>query len=276
MNDPDLNVGSTEALTLRVSAATVCKVIFAHPEYGRKMLALERMGTLAETGTGQFPGVIAKPFGGGIQLRDPEALRPITGEFHFDSRRSRNERDFRILIEPSRWPAVREFCLEAIQSPRDDVLETSPDRELLEEFEEALKIQLTAEQYRVKPSGVVIEDKAKSTHNLRARGQPTVRVYQVFEVEIVDPGLVQAILQNSQMISDQDLAERARIDAQLGGRGRSNAVLALPLPNLIRGYQDMDQDALDEPVCWQGHWLDGNVLAVLEEIETRRYQRYRF
>ena len=72
------------------------------------MLALERKATVLEDGG---VSVLAQPFGGGIRILDPTSLQKIAGEIQFDSERSKRDQDFRILIPPSKWEAVKRYCL---------------------------------------------------------------------------------------------------------------------------------------------------------------------
>jgi hypothetical protein len=104
-------------------------------------------------------------------------------------------------------------------------------------------------------------------------GYPTVRIYNVFEVRIVDPSLTVALLSNSEQYSDQDLWELALQDARRGGKGRANAVLALPLSLLIHAYLAMSPAARGAPVTIAGHHLDSNIPAALEGIDTPRFQK---
>ena len=201
-------VGATKELSLRVSVATLVRVVFKGPEDGDLRLALERKATLRTGENGRLVGVNAQPFGGAIRIRDLERLHDLTGDFHFDSERSQSEQDFRIFIRPSNWGVVREFCLQHLSRVGDSVLETDPRRELAEEFADALKISLKPAQY---------------IHN---RGYPTARIYRVFEADILDTSLARAMLANSESISNQDLCKLAEQDAQNGGKGRANAVLA--------------------------------------------------
>ena len=123
-------IGATPDLSLRVSVATLVRVLFKNPNDGELMLALERKATLHETESGRMVKVKSQPFGGAIRIRDLMTLHDLIGDFHFDSERSRSEKDFRIFIRPSSWPAVREFCIERLNRVDDPILETDPRREL--------------------------------------------------------------------------------------------------------------------------------------------------
>ena len=162
-------IGATSELSLRVSVATLVRVLFENPGDGDLMLALERKATLRETETGRAVEVKSQPFGGAIRIRDPSMLRDLIGDFHFDSQRSRSEQDFRIFIRPSAWETVREFCLEHFRYVDDPVLETDPGRELAEEFADALKITLKPEQYFHKPIATVVENDPAPTENIHAK-----------------------------------------------------------------------------------------------------------
>ncbi len=173
-------IGATDELSLRVSVATLARVVFKHPGSGEWMLALERKATLRENKV----EVKAQPFGGAIRILDLEAIHDLTGDFHFDSQRSRIEQDFRLFIRPSGWPVLREFCIQRLSRENDPILETDPTRELVEEFADALKINLQPGQYASKPVATVVENEAAPTGNLHAKGIPTVRVYRIFETTI--------------------------------------------------------------------------------------------
>jgi hypothetical protein len=271
----DIGVGATEELSLRVSAATLARVVFKHPEEDHLMLALERLATLRETEVGQQVTVKAQPFGGAVRLRSLSGLGELIGDFHFDSERSRSERDFRLQIRPSDWQRVKRFCLQHFQDEDETTLESTPDRELAEEFADTLKIRISSAQYWLKRIGPVIENDPTTTGNIYAVGRPTVRIYQVCEVCIVDSSLARAILANSERHSDQHLQALALQDAKSGGKGRANAALALPLELLTKAYLSMPAQRRASIITIEGHYLDGNVPAVLADVlgPSRRHVR---
>src|SRR5512138_2014965 len=108
------SIGATPDLSLRVSIATLARVIFKHPTNGESMLALERKATLHETENGRIVQVKSQPFGGAIRILNVGAIYDLIGDFHFDSEQSRSEQDFRIFIGPSSWPVLREFCIQQL------------------------------------------------------------------------------------------------------------------------------------------------------------------
>jgi hypothetical protein len=124
---PEEGIGATAELSLRVSVATLTKVLFKHPEYGRTMLALERTATLCEIEGRQEVIVKAKPFNGRMRIKDLEGFQTFIGEFHFDSQRLREEMDFRIHIRPQDWERVKAFYLQQFQE-ESSVLESRPEQ----------------------------------------------------------------------------------------------------------------------------------------------------
>jgi hypothetical protein len=255
---------------LRVSVATYDKALFPHPENGTWMLALERKATVREDGSLH---VRAQPFGGGVRILNPAPLQELIGDIEYDSERSKQDQDFRILIPPSKWELVKEYCLRHLEDQDDSELEASPDRELVEEFEETLKVQLKSDQYTVQPLGFVVENNPVWTENWYARGHLTMRVYRTFTVRIVDPALCNTILSASQGYSDHDLGMAALRDSQNGGRGRANSVLALPLKLVTQSYLELPPEVRYQKIIVEGHELDESVLAVLEEVDVPQYQR---
>ena len=268
----EIGVGATEGLSLRVSVATLVRVLFRNPSDGELMLALERKGTLHETESGQVIEVKAQPFGGAIRILDLNAVHDLIGDFHFDSERSRSEQDFRLFIRPSDWPVLREFCLQHISRDDDPILETEPTRELAEEFADVLKVNLKPEQYFHKPVAIVVEDEAALTENVHAKGHPTVRVYRIFEASITDSSLAIAMLKNSESLSHQSLCELALEDAQNDGKGRANAILALPLKQVTDHYLSVSPDERNSATFFEKHQLDETVPAILEGVIVPKYQ----
>ena len=266
-------IGATPDLSLRVSVATLVRVIFKHPRNGELMLALERKATLHEAENGGIVEVKSQPFGGAIRIRDLRALRDLIGDFRFDSERSLSEQDFRIFIRPSDWEIVRKFCRQHFSHVDDPVLETEPGRELAEEFADALKIRLEPDQYTQKPVGTIIEDNPAPTENIHAKGYLTARVYRIFEAYISDSILAHIMLTNSESLSDQDLCELALEDAQNGGKGRANAILTLPMKLISDVYLAMPPEKRNAPVLFEMKRLDETVPAVLEGIDVPKYQR---
>jgi hypothetical protein len=266
-------IGPTNELSLRVSVATLVRVLFEHPKNGDLMLALERKATLRETESGRVVEIKSQPFGGAIRILDPGRMGALVGDFHFDSERSRIEQDFRLFIRPSNWPALREFCLQHISREADPILETDPGRELAEEFAGAMKIDLKPEQYLHKPVATVVENDPSPTENIHAQGFPTARVYRIFEARILDPALAHAMTTNSESLSVQDLREMALEDAQHGGKGRLNAILALPLKRVTGAYIAVSPNERNAPITFAEHRLDETVGAVLEAISVPKYRR---
>jgi hypothetical protein len=197
----------------------------------------------------------------------------LTSNFQFDTERSRSEQDFRILIRPSAWESVREFCIEHFKQADDPIIETNPARELTEEFTDALKISLQKEQYFCRPVATVIENEAAPTDNINAKSLPTVRVYRIFEAIISDCALAYQIMKNSASLSDWHLRDLALVDAQNGGKGRANAMLTLPLTHLTDHYLSLPPEKRNAPFYFKKHRLDETVSAILDGINTPKYQK---
>jgi hypothetical protein len=155
----------------------------------------------------------------------------------------------------------------------DPILETDPARELVEEFHEALRINLQPEQYVSKPVATVVEDEAAPTDNIHAQGIPTVRVYRIFEAHITDVSLISAMLKNSSDISHEDLCELALKDVQTVGMGRANAILTLPLKRISDFYLTIPLKERNAPILFEGQRLDETVSTVLDDIPVQKYQR---
>jgi len=265
----DLGVGMTDELGLRVSVGTLARVLLRDPEDARTMIALERTATLREVEGQPEVALVAKPFGGGIRIVDPDALREAIGAFRYDSDRSRRERDFRIQIRPDSWDAVKDVCRRHLREASGCILDTSPERELAEEFEDAVGTRIERSQYRLQPVGMRIEDTPGPTRSVRAPGRPTVRVYYVFEVWLEAPEIVESILKSNRA-TDDDLRTEALRDSERGGRGRANAALVLGLEELRWTYLALPTTPRDEPVTVRGHHLAGNVSAVLDDSEAQQ------
>jgi hypothetical protein len=259
----EIGVGPTAELSLRVSVAALVRVLFDSPEDGRGMLALERVATLRDVDGPAEVIVKAKPFGGGVRLTDPQGLRGMIGDFNYDSERSRDEGDFRLQIRPASWENVKRVCREHLQGKKG-ILDSSPHRELEEEFEDALHVRITPEQYRLSSLGLVVEDTPSQTSSVRAAGRPTVRVYFVFEARIEARDLLLAMLSSSRRDSDQDLQRLAWEDARQGGKGRANAVLTVALDDVVDAFRGRSG-----PVCLGHHYLDGNVAAIVNLVDGR-------
>ena len=262
--------GLNEIKQLRVSVATYNRVIFLHPEDGTQTLALERQATVLNDGS---VSVRAQPFGGGIHILNPTPLKKIVGEIHFDSERSRHEQDFRILVPPSKWELIKEYCLRHLEDDEDIELETEPDRELTEEFFETIKVKLNPDQYTVKPLGFVIENNPVRTENIHARGQLTVHLYRIYEVQIVDAMLSRIMLTISQLYADQDLETLALQDYENYGKGRFNTILTLPLERVMESYIALPPDIRYTEIVVDDHVLDESVLVILDGVNVPQYER---
>jgi hypothetical protein len=268
---PSSDVDSTTELSLRVSVATLDRVIFKRPADGILMLALERKATLIGDTDKRSVYVRAQPFGGAVRILDLAALRELVNDFSFDSRRSESEQDFRLLIRPADWEVVKQFCIHHLQNPNDPVLESDPGRELVEEFAECLQVDLRPDQYVHQPAGFVIENNPIATGNVYSRGSPTVRIYRIFEVRLVDDSLCQTIVTTSERYSDVALQTLAINNAQNSGRGRANSVLALPLNLFLDFYLKISPVKRYSPRLVGGHQLDTSVLALLDNVDAPQF-----
>jgi hypothetical protein len=268
-----IGIGATDELNLRVSVATLVRVIFEHPKHGTKMLALDRRANLRERGAGIAFEVKAQPFGGAIRIHDIRRLQKLLGDFHFDSEESRSEQDFRLYIRPAAWEQIVVFCLEHFNDNSSAILEHGPQRELGEEFAETLGVQLKSDQYTYQVAGTILEGHPSPTDNFYARDFPTVRIYRIFEAQIWDAALAHALVTNSESISDNDLRDLAWKDAQAGGQGWASAALTLPFHSLNSFYETVLPDARNQTVLFQGYQLDETVAAILENVAVPKYQR---
>ena len=271
-NHFEIGAGATQELSLRVSVAILNRVVFPHPLNETLMLALERKATVIRDREKHIR-VYAQPFGGVVNLLNPVPLREIVGEIEFDSEESKQEQDFRILIPPSKWEEVKQYCLRHLENPDDTELESAPERELVEEFEETLNVNLKPDQYTYQPSGFVIENDPVPTNRMDVRGQLTVRLYRIFEVGIVDDALCRTILAVSQRYSDQYLRRLALKDFQNGGKGRANSIVTLPLSLVVESYLALPPEERYKKIKVENHELDENVMAIFENVQVPQYQR---
>jgi hypothetical protein len=271
MNNFNTGIDKNKNLTLRVSAGVLVKILFKDPVNNKTMLALERTASLRKI-NGKFEAVVqAKPFGGGIRIINPNILKEYIGDFNFDSKESKQEKDFRILINPGSWDTVKKICLNHLKEPVKKIIDTSPERELREEFKDSLRIKLAPDQYSLKPLGMAIEEKPDKTENNRSPGIPTVRIYYLYEALIVSIEIVKMILKNSREITDNHLMKTALQDKRNGGKGRGNAILTLEPCELLDAYNSLPYDKLNKPVYFREHLLAGNVPAIMEEIMPYKY-----
>ena len=268
-------VGATAALNLRVSVATLVRVLFKHPVSDELMLALERKATLYQANTGDFVSVKSQPFGGALRIHDLKSLQHLIGDFHFDSEESRAEQDFRIFIRGVDWERVLAFCLAHLGQSNDSVLESDPTRELTEEFADTLGVALKRDQLSLQAVGTVVEDRPSATENAHAQGYATSRVFRIFEVHVIDPTLASALTKNMQSYTDHELRGLALQDSQNGGLGRANAMLTLPFKEVSAAYTAILPEARNKPISFHDHQLDETVAAVLNDVRVPKYRRLR-
>jgi hypothetical protein len=264
------NIDTTQPL--RASVGTYNQVIFPHPEDGTMMLALERKATVLKDGSVR---IRSQPFGGGVRILNPTPLQAIIGKIQFDSERSKQEQDFRILIPLSKWELIKEYSLHHLEfeDDEDNEIESGPDRELTEEFMEAINVKLNPRQYTVQPMGFVVENKPVQSKNDYALGQLTVHLYRVFKVQMTDSILCRVMWSVSQLYSDQELGERALQNLEYGGKGRANTILTLPLSRVKESYLALAPEMRYQKIEIDNHELDESVLVILEDIEVPQYQR---
>ncbi|MCG6957117.1 MAG: hypothetical protein LJF04_14105 [Gemmatimonadetes bacterium] len=275
VTEHESDLGANDELGLRVSVGTLARVLFDGAEDERTMIALERTATARDVEGRSDVAVVAKPFGGGVRIVDPAALRDAIGEFRYDSDRSRREGDFRIQIRPSSWDAVKEVCRSHLGREAGGIVDTSPECELAEEFGDVLGTGIEPSQYRLHPVRMLVADTPRATSSGRAPGHPTVRIYYVFEVWLEDTQIVGSILESTRT-SDGDLRMAALRQADRGGRGRANAALVFGLDELTSTYLALPRDRRDGDVTVRGHRLAGNVSAVLDGVDAPGYEIHHF
>jgi len=81
-NPDEIGVGATGELSLRVSVATLVRVLFKNPNDDELMLALERKATLRRTAEGGAVRVKSQPFGGAIRIFDLGTVHDLVDGFH--------------------------------------------------------------------------------------------------------------------------------------------------------------------------------------------------
>ncbi len=234
------------------------------------MLALERKATVLPDGS---VIVRSQPFGGGVHILNPTALQGMIGRLQFDSERSKQEQDFRILIPTSKWEIIKQYCLRHLKHEDDSELETEPDRELTEEFIETIKVKLRPHQYTVQPLGFTIENIPVRSTNDYARGQLTVHLYRTFRAEIIDPLLCNIMWSISQLYADPALGALAQKNFEDGGPGRVNTILTLPLSKVKESFLALPPEVRYQKVLVENHELDESVLAILDDIDVPQYER---
>jgi hypothetical protein len=263
MNPSIIGIGPTKELSLRVSIAALARVTFTHPENSEMMLALEQKASLQSSEGGPDLRVKAQPFGGALRILKINHLKTLIGDFQFDSLRSHSEQDFRLFIRPSNWESVRDFCLGAFVQSENSALEIDPVRELGEEFEETMGLQLVPDQYDMQPIETVVNEAPEPTRNAYAAGYPTARIYRIFEVRISDTTLIQALVENSKYHTVPMMRALVFKDAQKGGRGRANAVMVASLDQVRTLCSGITPERRNRDFPFMDTILDANVWAIL-------------
>lgn len=271
--NPLIGVGATQELCLRVSVATIARVLFKDPVNGRNHLVLERKASLQQTAGRSIFEVISQPFGGAVWINDVNKIFNLLDDYHFDTEHSKSQNDFRLFIRPTDWPRLRDFVIEHLSSRDDHDIEIDPERELAEEFKDALKTPLVKTQYRITPECIVLEGQPTFTKNHRTEVYPSVRVYRIFEVEITDYSLGELLKENSETITNQDLIKLAEKDFREGGKGRANAVFMVSLARILAFYHSLPVDNRKSLVLYKNVRLSGNVSALFDDLYTPVYQR---
>lgn len=263
---PTIGIGPTETLTARVSAAALLRLLFRHPETRQWMLALEHTATLRPDQ--DMIEVKAKPFGGGVRILDLRAVYRQLGAFNFDSLRSKEEADFRVYVRPDQAEKALTFCLNQFATDTGSVLESSPERELVEEIADTLGQQVSIRSFRISRIGAIGEPRPAASSSPRAPGQLTVRAYNLFQAEVLDLRLEKMLLKNSLDHSPGRLREMAEQDQARGGRGRANAVLALPWEDLTEEFRSRPAGQHGQDIMLGEYRLSGNVWNIIAGVSA--------
>jgi len=78
LNNKEIGVGATKELNLRVSVASLVRVLIEHPENTKKLVVLERTATVHKMNGKSNVVVKTKPFGGGARIINPEKLEKLS------------------------------------------------------------------------------------------------------------------------------------------------------------------------------------------------------
>lgn len=73
----EIGAGATADLSLRVSVATLVRVLFENPRDGDLMLALQRKATLRGAENERIVAVKSQPFGGSLRILDLSMIRDL-------------------------------------------------------------------------------------------------------------------------------------------------------------------------------------------------------
>jgi hypothetical protein len=146
----------------------------------------------------------------------------------------------------------------------------------VEEFRDALKTDIKPEQYHMKWSKIVVEDDPTRTGSPRSTGSLTTRIYSIHEMQVLDADIIADLIESSTSRSNQDLREEAERDYQKGGLGRANAVLALDYENLVEVFNKLPKAPNHGITRVWGNDLESNVLALIDEVESNKYQDLSF
>jgi hypothetical protein len=86
--------------------------------------------------------------------------------------------------------------------------------------------------------------------------------------------LAHTLLKNAESLSHRRICELALKDARNGGKGRANAVLALPLKGITNAYLAVSPKQRNSSILFEKNRLDETVPAVLDGINVLKYQRF--
>jgi hypothetical protein len=224
-------VGATAEFSLRVSTAVLGRVHLKHPATGEEMLVLERKCSAEIKDNGELKTILnCQPLGGASVLKNPQALAVLIDGFNYDTEKSKKEGDFRIQARPADWPRIRDFCVENFSNPALGAVEVGIQRELQEELQEALSIDVNPAAYKSRNTGIVIQQEAAQSERLGVSGAPTCRVFNVHDVEITDEALIRALLHSSASVSNEYLITAAHEKAAASPKHQAKVTAMLTLP----------------------------------------------
>ena len=271
MNNKKNKIDSAKELKLRVSVGVLVKVLFTNPATGQITLALERIATLRKINGSSKVDVTVKPFGGGVRITDPQELKKLIDDFQYDSEKSKEEKDFRILIYQEMWGKIKEICNDQWHGKGKRIFDYSPDRELAEEFEDSLNVKLKSDEYRLIPKSMIVQNLPSRTNNIRAQGRPTVRVYYIFEAWIKSYELIKLMMTKSKEYSENDFKKAALKHAELGGKGRANSIMIIGIDELRDKFNSIPLKERSGNINFNEFKLEENVLALFSEVKSLNY-----
>ncbi len=249
---------------VRVSVGSLTLLTISDPLDQKEYFAFERRATGSSERGRKTWSTKSVPFGGAIKIKDKSALVDLIGDFDFDSDESRENNDFRIIVDRRKWKKIKIFCERSISQNNKRVIDFDPFDEIKEEIWKPTKIEVTRKKLSTKRIGTFANDFPVPTENINTPGKQTYRFYCLYNTRVVDQQLAKKLLKHADLRMDKECGFTAIKSRRTKGDGRYNSILMVGKKEFEEFISSQAQKEIKSGFHYKNFWMAGNVATLFK------------